>query len=108
MKGKEVRNIVLTTKVNNRELEEINHNAMIRNTRVSTHLRESALNYNLPHKEPTDYNKFLRNLCYIGNNLNQIARKFNSKDFYYCSTLEPLVKELKKLVEEIKEERKWR
>ena len=35
MKGKEVRNIVLTTKVNNRELEEITRNAMIRNTRVS-------------------------------------------------------------------------
>lgn len=108
MKGREVRNIVLTTKVNNRELEEITKNAINRNVRISTHLRESALNYNLPHKEPIDYNKFLRNLCYVGNNLNQIARKFNSKDFYYCSTLKPLVNELEKLVGEIKAERKWR
>jgi len=72
------RNIIVSVKYSEDELEKIEKNAWASGRKRPTYIRETSLGNVLKEKPTKEFYESIKQLRYISNNLNQIARNANS------------------------------
>ncbi len=87
----------LTVRLSLEEREKIQKKADKANRKITTYIRETALDKTLHEKPPDEFYRILWNLDKIGTNINQIAMKVNTYNYLDEKELKKAISDLEKI-----------